>query len=148
MNLFHRIADGLRELSSPQPSKFPGGMLNAINVTRGTVIATRLQVASSGKTRRRGLLGRDSLAPGEGLWIIPCESVHTFFMRFPIDLVYLGRGNRVRRVKSRVGAWRISACLTAHSVLELAAGTVDSTGTRHGDQLEFVPAVEERDNAK
>lgn len=147
MSLFHRIAHGLRELLSPQPSKFPAGMLKAVNVTRGTVIATRLEMANNGKTRRKGLLGRGCLAPGEGLWIMPCESVHTFFMRFPIDLIYLGRGNRVRKVKSRIGAWRISACLTAHSVLELTAGTIDSTETRRGDILEFMPAITERDEA-
>lgn len=147
MSLFHQIAHGLRELITPHPGNISKGMLKVVNVTRSTVIATHLEVANSGKTRRRGLLGRNCLAPGEGLWIIPCESVHTFFMRFPIDLVYLGRGNRVRKVRSMVGAWRMSACLTAHSVLELAAGTVDSTETQQGDMLEFLPAVEETNDA-
>ena len=147
MRLFRQVAEGLRELFTPQPSKFPKGMLKVVNVTRSTVIATRLEIANTGKTRRKGLLGRNYLALGEGLWIIPCESVHTFFMRFPIDLIYLGRGNRVRKVRSRVGAWRISGCLTARSVLELAAGTVERTETRQGDMLEFMPADEERDDA-
>jgi uncharacterized membrane protein (UPF0127 family) len=64
-------------------------------------------------------------------------------MRFPIDLVYLDRGNRIRKVRSAVGAWRISACLSAHSVLELAAGTIRATGTQRGDTLEFEPTPPE-----
>jgi uncharacterized membrane protein (UPF0127 family) len=104
------------------------------------VLATRLEVADSGPKRNKGLLGRDGLAAGEGLWIVPCESVHTFFMRFPIDLVYLDRKNIIRKVRSAVGPWRLSACLTAHSVLELPAGTIHSTQTQAGDSLEFSPA--------
>jgi len=69
------------------------------------------------------------------LWIVPCESVHTFFMKFPIDLVYLDKGRTVRKVRHSVPPWRLSACLSAHSVLELPAGTAESTGTRAGDEL-------------
>jgi uncharacterized membrane protein (UPF0127 family) len=60
-------------------------------------------------------------------------------MRFPIDLVYLDRRYRVRKVRNAVGRWRISACLSAHSILELPAGTVVSTQTQKGDVLEFSP---------
>jgi uncharacterized membrane protein (UPF0127 family) len=111
------------------------------NLTRSTVLATRLDVADSGPKRNKGLLGRDGLASGEGLWIVPCESVHTFFMRFPIDLVYLDRKNKVKKVRSAVGAWRLSACLSAHSVLELPAGTIRNTQTQPGDTLEMTPVV-------
>jgi hypothetical protein len=86
------------------------------------------------------LLGCDGLEPGEGLWIAPCESVHTFFMRFSIDLVYLDRKGCVRKLRCAVGPWRLSACLTAYSVLELPAGTIRATGTERGDRLEIVPA--------
>ena len=58
-------------------------------------------------------------------------------MKFPIDLVYLDRRHKVRKVRSAVPPWRLSACLPAHSVLELPAGTALSTGTQKGDQLEF-----------
>ena len=71
------------------------------------------------------------------MWIIPCEAVHTFFMQFPIDLIYLDRKLRVRKIRSNVKAWRISACLSAHSVLELPAGTIQETQTQRGDLLEF-----------
>jgi uncharacterized protein len=112
--------------------------LQVRNVTRDTVLGEKVEVAGSGESRRKGLLGRDGLAEGEGLWIVPCESVHTFFMRFAIDLVYLDRQHRVRKVRSAVGPWRMSACLSAHSILELPAGVVHSTGTQKGDQLNLV----------
>lgn len=146
MSLFGRVAHGLHTFLVPQPMKIPEGVLKVVNATHGTVVATRLEVASSGKTRRKGLLGRDHLAPGEGLWIVPCESVHTFFMRFPIDLVYLDRRNCVRKVRSSVGAWRISACFSAHSVLELPAGTVWATATKRGDVIEMTPVAVNRDS--
>jgi len=75
------------------------------------------------------------------LWIAPCESVHTFFMQFPIDLVYLDRKNRVKKVRERVPAWRISVCLSAHSILELPPGTIRATMTQPGDTVEFTPAT-------
>lgn len=119
------------------PSAGPSVRLRAENRTRGTVLATSLQVADSGPARRKGLLGRERLEPGEGLWIVPCESVHTFRMKFPIDLVYLDRKRRVKKVRESVPRSRISACLTAHSVLELASGAVRATQTQPGDVLEF-----------
>jgi uncharacterized protein len=107
------------------------------NITRQTVLGREVEVAGSGKTRQKGLLGRTGLKQGGGLWIVPCESVHTFFMRFPIDLVYLDRKNRVRKVRHAVGPWRLSACLAAHSVLELPAGTARESGTVRGDVVEI-----------
>ncbi|MGH9562296.1 MAG: DUF192 domain-containing protein [Terracidiphilus sp.] len=113
----------------------------ALNLTRGTILAARLEKAHTAATRNKGLLGRDSLPAGEGLWIAPCESVHTFFMRFPIDLVYLDRKLRVKKVRHGVRAWRVSACLTAYSVLELPAGTAAATQTERGDQVEIAPVA-------
>jgi len=94
-----------------------------------------VEVADTSGKRRVGLLKHERLDPGTGLWIIPCESVHTFFMKFPIDLVYLDKKRKVRKVRHAVPAWRLSACFTAHSILELPAGTVAKTGTRAGDEL-------------
>jgi uncharacterized protein len=101
------------------------------------MLASSAEVADSSAKRRIGLLKHNSLEPGQGLWIVPCESVHTFFMKFAIDLVYLDRKHRVRKVRHRMPPWRVSACLTAHSILELPAGTVRSTGTQPGDQLQI-----------
>ena len=118
----------------------PGARLEVANLTRGSVLARRLEVADSGPKRNKGLLGRQDLAAGEGLWIIPCESVHTFFMQFAIDLVYLDRKHVIKKVREGVPPWRISVCFSAHSILELPSGTIRSTETRAGDTLEFSPA--------
>jgi uncharacterized protein len=107
------------------------------NVTRGTALATSVEIADSSRARRKGLLGRASLSPGQGLWIIPCESVHTWFMHFPIDLIYLSSDNRIEKVRSDVPPWRLSACLSAGSVLELAAGSIRASQTEPGDYVEF-----------
>jgi uncharacterized membrane protein (UPF0127 family) len=107
------------------------------NETRKTVLATGAGVAGTSAERRAGLLGRESLPPGQGLWIVPCEAVHSFFMKFPIDVVYLDRNQRVRKVTRALAPWRLSGCLTAHSVLELPAGTAEATQTEAGDQLVF-----------
>jgi len=128
--MLHTLAGGRsRETDSRQ---------RVVNLTRGTVLAERVEVADRGAKRRKGLLGRDGLEQGEGLWIVPCESVHTFFMRFPIDLVYLDRKKRVRKVRSHVMPWRLTACLSAHSVIELRAGAVRATKTQPGDTLRFI----------
>src|ERR1039457_1909528 len=136
MNPLHSMAKAVREWFASRAAT-PEGPHKVLNATRGTVLATQLTKAHTGATRRKGLLGRESLLPGEGLWIVPCESVHTFFMRFPIDLVYLDRKNTIRKVKSAVGPWRLSACFSAHSVLELPAGAIRDTQTQAGDLLEF-----------
>lgn len=107
------------------------------NRTRDTVLGAAVDVADTSAKRRTGLLKHARLNPGEGLWIVPCESVHTFFMKFPIDLVYVDKRRKVRKVRSRVPAWRLSACLSAHSIVELPAGTVEQTGTQVGNELVF-----------
>ena len=119
---------------------FPERM-RIVNVSRQMELATSVRIADCGSKRRRGLLGRKTLSEGEGLWIVPCEAVHTFGMRFPIDLVYLDRNLRVKSIRHRVLPGRISACFAAHSVLELASGSVGKTGTLPGEILEFLPAT-------
>jgi hypothetical protein len=106
------------------------------NETRQTVLGTA-DVANTSAKRRAGLLKRQSFEPGAGLWIVPCEAVHSFFMKFAIDVVYLDRKKRVRKVTANLVPWRISGCLTAHSVLELPAGMAAETNTQRGDQLVF-----------
>jgi uncharacterized protein len=108
------------------------------NETRGSVIALVTDVADTSAKRRKGLLGRDCLPEGHALWIVPCESVHTFFMRFPIDVVYLDRRHKVRKACRSISPWRLSMCVLAHSVLELPAGVIDRTRTQPGDQLNFL----------
>jgi len=109
------------------------------NASRQVVVAHSVKVADQGASRRKGLLGHKGLRLGEGLWIVPCESVHTIGMKFPIDLIYLDRDLKVKKVVHEVPRWRLSACFSAHSVLELAAGSVRPTQTKRGDQLRFQP---------
>jgi uncharacterized membrane protein (UPF0127 family) len=101
------------------------------------VVASQALVARSSQERRTGLLKHEALNAGEGLYIAPCEAVHTFFMKFAIDVLYLDRKRKVLKIRPALGPWRISACLRAHGVLELPAGMAAATGTRAGDQLAF-----------
>ncbi len=114
--------------------------MRILNITRNTEVASSAEVASSGAKRTKGLLGRKSLERGKGLWIVPCEAVHTFFMQFPLDLIYLDRKHRVRKVRSHVPPWRVSFCFSAHSILELPTGTIRESQTQIGDSVEIVPA--------
>ena len=106
------------------------------NVTRQTDLGARIDVAETSAARRRGLLKHTGLNPGEGLWIVPCEAVHSFGMKFPIDVVFLNRAGRVLKLRHDMTRRGIAMCLRAHSVLELPAGTLAATGTEVGDQLE------------
>jgi uncharacterized membrane protein (UPF0127 family) len=83
----------------------------------------------------RGLLGRDRLEPGEGLLLRPASSIHTFFMRFPIDAVWLDRDLRVVGVTHGVEPWRTAAQRGAKAVLELPAGEAGSLNLNPGEQL-------------
>lgn len=107
------------------------------NSTRGTVLADAAVVAATSAERRTGLLKRTGLSPGEGLWIVPCEGVHTFGMKFAIDIVFLNKRKVVRKVKRAVPRRRIVLDLLAHSVVELPAGAIEATQTAVGDQLEL-----------
>ena len=114
--------------------------LQVSNLTRHTVLATAMEIADNGRKRNKGLLGREQLAYGEGLWIVPCQAVHTIGMKFPIDLIYLNRKKRIKKLSHAVPPWRLSICLSAQSVLELPAGTIRDTQTQTGDTLELLPA--------
>lgn len=107
------------------------------NVTRATTLGDQIDVADTSAKRNTGLLKHKGLEPGHGLWIVPCEGIHTFFMKFAIDVIYIDRKKRVRKVVRQLSPWRLSLHLPAHSVLELPGGTIDQTGTRAGDELEF-----------
>ncbi len=108
------------------------------NVTRGTELADKARTARSFTSRLVGLLGRSSLEPGEALVLEPCSSIHTAFMRFAIDLVYVGRSGRVVKVVPSLRPFRLSGVLRGgHSAIELASGTIASTRTAVGDELSF-----------
>jgi hypothetical protein len=111
--------------------------LRVANQTKGQVLADRADIADTSAKRRTGLLKHAGLAPGEGLWIAPCEGVHTFGMKFPIDVLFLNKKKKILKARPDMVRGRIAFSLLAHSVLELPAGTLAQTGTVAGDQLEF-----------
>ncbi len=100
-------------------------------------MADRADIADTSAKRRTGLLKHTELVPGEGLWIAPCEAVHTIGMKFPIDVLFLSKTRKVLKIKNEMRRGRMSVCLRAHSVLELPSGTATATRTVAGDQLEF-----------
>ncbi|HYL36691.1 MAG TPA: DUF192 domain-containing protein [Bryobacteraceae bacterium] len=111
--------------------------LRVRNQSRNTVLADRAEIADTSKKRRTGLLKHTRLDAGEGLWIAPCEAVHTAGMKFPIDVLFLDKKRRVLKIRNDMPRWRMAACLRAHSVLELPSGMAAATQTVAGDQLEF-----------
>ena len=112
--------------------------MRLVNSTRDVVLADRVERAVAIGQRMRGLLGRSSLAEGDALLIAPCNAVHTFFMKFPIDAVFLDRRGRVVRAVPELRPWRATRFhLAASQVVELPAGTLLRTGTRVGDLLIF-----------
>jgi uncharacterized protein len=119
----------------------PGPMGYAFNRTRRTYLATRLCLAGNHWSRLRGLMltKADDFVAGQGLWISPSHGVHTFAMRFPIDVIYLDRDRNVIHLEQNLKPWRVAPVqLRAASVLELPAGTLHSTSTGAGDEIEIV----------
>jgi uncharacterized membrane protein (UPF0127 family) len=112
-------------------------MIRVHNRTRSTTLAEQASVANTPALRNRGLLKHTHLPAGEGLWIVPTQSIHMFFMKFAIDVVYLNKAKRVVKLVENLKPWRASLCFSAHSVLELPVGVIASTGTQNGDILEF-----------
>jgi uncharacterized protein len=114
------------------------GTLTAINVTRGANLTDCARVADSPLTRTVGLLRDTMLAPGDGLWIVPCNSIHSFGMRFIFDAVFLDKNLRVVHLVREMKPWRISKIVfSAHSVLELPLGAIAASQTEIGDQFEM-----------
>jgi uncharacterized membrane protein (UPF0127 family) len=145
MNWLFNIYSALRTRLCGAAQVEPDILMQVSNLTRQTVLATGIKLANSAARRRNGLLGRHRLHPDEGLWILPCEAVHTFGMQFSIDLVYLDRKNRIKKLRSEVPPWRLSACFSAHSVLELSPGTIRKTQSKRGDELELSRAIPSSD---
>ena len=113
-------------------------MLRVRNVTRNTVIGDGIRDAGTLLARSRGLLGKEGLASGEGLWISPCGSIHSFGMRFAFDALFLDRNLTVVGRYDRFRRNRISRVFwSAQGVLELPAGTIERTGTEVGDEIQF-----------
>lgn len=115
--------------------------LRAKNLTTGAVVADRIGVAATRGARAVGLLNRDGLEPGEGLWIVPSRGVHTCWMRFAIDVIALDDDGVVIDRVVNLKPWRMRLPRRGTAgVLELAAGTLDRSGTEVGHRIEFASA--------
>jgi uncharacterized protein len=106
-----------------------------VNERTRTPIATAVELAETRAERRRGLLGRDSLDPSAALWLAPCAAVHTAFMRFPIDVVFLDRDGLAVKLVNNLAPWRIAAAARARTVVELPAGSLRKHAVAVGDRL-------------
>ncbi|HEX3374584.1 MAG TPA: DUF192 domain-containing protein [Edaphobacter sp.] len=116
--------------------------LRISNPVRQSVLGDRIGLADTTLTRFVGLMGRRSLAPGHGLLIRPSNGVHTFWMRFSIDVLLLDREYRVLAAYGNLRAFRLTAInWKASSALELPSGTIAATNTQLGDQLQLVPVT-------
>jgi uncharacterized membrane protein (UPF0127 family) len=109
----------------------------SLRTVEGQVVCERCLVADSPWPRMRGLLGRSGLERGEGLLLRPTGSVHTFFMRFPIDVVFLSRDGEVLKVARAVPPWRTAAARGAKAVLELGANEAERREIRVGSRLDL-----------
>ncbi len=111
---------------------------SCINLTSANLLLSQVRKADRLPDRMRGLLGRDGLRPGEGLWIVPCKQVHTAMMRFSLDVVFLDHDLKVLAIRSGLLPWRISGFFPrAGSALEAAGGVLDGHVVP-GDRFQFV----------
>jgi uncharacterized protein len=106
----------------------------------GALLASRIELAGDSKSRRRGLLGRTGLPDGHVLVIAPCNGIHTFFMRFAIDVVFTDRQGRILTIARGLRPWRIAVSLRAVAAREFGSGAAGRAGARRGDRVELSPA--------
>jgi uncharacterized membrane protein (UPF0127 family) len=112
--------------------------LRVENLSKSTVLGENIKIADSSLRRMVGLLGTSHLEPQSGLLIFPTQGVHTFGMKYPIDVVFLDRGRRVVGIRSAIKPWRLSPIFwRAECVVELPAGVIAATRTEVGDQLSW-----------
>ena len=110
--------------------------MKAFNATKQRMLAGVLMVADSFFRSLIGLMGKPRLEDGHGLWIIPCQSIHTFWMRFPIDVIFLDEHYKVIHLVENLRPFHISRHLSgARSVIELPVSTIQTTGTQLGDEI-------------
>jgi uncharacterized membrane protein (UPF0127 family) len=120
---------GSREAGGPRRA------IALVNERTGETLAREVEPALDSATRRKGLLGRDGLAPATAMILAPCPSIHTFFMRFPIDVLFTDRQGRVLKALPAVPAWRLAMARRAFAAVELPAGVIARTQTTAGDRL-------------
>jgi len=112
------------------------GPVRVENATRGTLVGDRIRVAASVRDRTVGLLRTPALEPGEGLWIEHAPSIHMFFMRYPIDAVFVDADGRVTKIVPALRPWRVVWWARgARDCIELPVGAAQAAGIQEGDEL-------------
>ena len=107
------------------------------DISEREILFSDVSVTETTFERMKGLLGRKPLADNEGLWIQPCNSIHTFFMYYILDLVYLDRQHNVCAIVESIKPWRFSLSMRAVAVLELQAGQIKQKNIQIGDRLQW-----------
>jgi hypothetical protein len=106
-----------------------------VNERTARPLATNVEFAATSESRRRGLLGRSGLEPSAALVIAPCSAIHTFFMRFAIDVVFVDRNGCVLKIVRDLRPWRLTGSLRAYATIEMASGALVSDSVSIGDRL-------------
>jgi hypothetical protein len=110
-----------------------------INKSKGTELANQLEIANNIYSRTIGLIGKKGFSEGNALWITRCKSIHTFFMSFHIDAIFVDKNLIVKKCVSSLSPWKITSPIwVADSVIELPQGVIVKTNTKVGDQLYVV----------
>ena len=118
--------------------------LSLVNQRTDEALAQHVEVAVTRRARRKGLLGRDGLGSSCALILAPCAAIHTMFMRFDIDAVFVDDDGRTVKVVRRLAPWRIAADATAHAVVELPAGSLNDDDVAIGDRLYLLAPTGDR----
>jgi uncharacterized membrane protein (UPF0127 family) len=118
----------------------PGTRHQLVNRRNGAVLANPVTIAVDSASRRRGLLGLDVMPEGQALIIAPCNAIHTWFMRFAIDVAFVAKSGEVVKRYDAVRPWRMAIAWRGFAAIELAAGVLAASNTMKGDVVETVPA--------
>ena len=111
-----------------------------VNRRNGAILANPVMTAVDSASRRRGLLGLDAMPEGQALIIAPCNAIHTWFMRFAIDVAFVAKSGEVVKRCDSVRPWRMAMAWRGFAAVELAAGVLAASDTLKGDVVETVPA--------
>lgn len=112
--------------------------MKLINKTKNKIIAEHVEVANTVFKKMKGLLGREKIKKGEGLRLLSCNNIHSLFMKFEFDAIFIDKYNKVKKLSEKIPQWTLlKICFGADSVIELPAGTIKETGAEIGDELEF-----------
>lgn len=118
-----------------------GPPLMLVHRQTSQTISRSVEVAATRRTRRRGLLGRSAMLPSEALILAPCCAIHTAFMRFAIDVIFVDARGQVLKIVRELPPWRMAVAPRAHAVIELAAGSLKSRDLKVGDAVDLAPAA-------